>query len=242
MENYISLLEIGADIGLGFDGDGDRVGFIDEKGTFIPIDKAMIIYIRSINDKVADKSYLFDVKCSKALEDEIIKLGGNPIWYRVGASWTKYGTKKGNYPFGGEYSGHMYFTDRWPGIDSGFYNGLRMLEILSKTDKKFSELLDGVNHYFNTPETKIKVTDDTKFDIVNDVLAYARNKNYPLLDMDGVRVNFEDGWALVRASNTGPNLTVRYEALTEDRLQEIKTEFDEQIRIAMEKRGLKKED
>ena len=236
------VLEIGADIGLGFDGDGDRVGFIDEKGTFIPIDKAMIIYIRSINDKVADKSYLFDVKCSKALEDEIIKLGGNPIWYRVGASWTKYGTKKGNYPFGGEYSGHMYFTDRWPGIDSGFYNGLRMLEILSKTDKKFSELLDGVNHYFNTPETKIKVTDDTKFDIVNDVLAYARNKNYPLLDMDGVRVNFEDGWALVRASNTGPNLTVRYEALTEDRLQEIKTEFDEQIRIAMEKRGLKKED
>ena len=232
------VLEIGADIGLGFDGDGDRVGFISDKGKFIPIDQAMIIYIRSINDKVSDKSYLFDVKCSKALEDEILKLGGNPIWYRVGASWTKYGTKKNNYPFGGEYSGHMYFTDRWPGQDSGLYNGLRMLEILSKTDKSITELLSNINHYYNVPETKVKVTDDTKFDIVNDVLEYAKSKNYPILDLDGVRVNFEDGWALVRASNTGPNLTVRYEATTKARLQEIKNEFDEQIRIAMEKRGL----
>ena len=235
------VLEIGADIGIGFDGDGDRVGFVSNEGKCIPIDQAMILYIRSINDLVNDKSYLFDVKCSKALEDEIIKLGGNPVWYRVGASWTKYGVKKNNYPFGGEYSGHMYFTDRWPGLDSGLYNGLRMLEILSNTDKQISELLSDINKYYNIPETKVKVTDDTKFDIVNDVLEYVKSKNYPMLDLDGVRVQFDDGWALVRASNTGPNLTVRYEANSEERLKEIQKEFDGVINNLLKKYNIKKD-
>ena len=232
------VLEIGADIGIGFDGDGDRVGFVTEKGTMMPTDQAMIAYIRDINDKVAKKEYLFDVKCSKALEDEIIKLGGTPICYRTGNSWTRYAVNKNGYPFGGEYSGHLYFNDRWPGIDSGLYNGLRMLEILSKTNKSFTELIEGINKYSSIPETKIKVTDDTKFDIVKDILEYAKSKNYEFLDIDGVRVQFNDGWALVRASNTGPNLTVRYEAKNEIRLRAIQAEFDEQIKIALEKRGL----
>ena len=232
------VLEVGADIGIGFDGDGDRVGFITEKGTMMPTDQAMIAYIRDINDKVSKKEYLFDVKCSKALEDEIIKLGAKPIWYRTGNSWTRYAVNKNGYPFGGEYSGHLYFTDRWPGLDSGLYNGLRMLEIMSRTDKSFTDLIAGINKYYSIPETKIKVTDDTKFDIVKDVLEYAKSKNYTLLDIDGVRVNFPDGWALVRASNTGPNLTIRYEAKSEDRLKEIQDEFDAQIKKALEKRGL----
>ncbi len=219
------VLETKADIGIGFDGDGDRVGFITEKGEFLPIDKAMIIYIRNINDKVANKSYLFDVKCGKALEDEIIKLGGNPILYRTGASWTKYEVNKNKYPFGGEYSGHMYFTDRWPGLDSGLYNGLRMLEILSKTDKSFSQLINDIPIYYNTPEIKVPVSDDIKFDIVKKVIEYAKSKNYNYLDVDGIRVQFKDGWALVRASNTGPNLTMRFEAKTLNRLEEIKEEF-----------------
>jgi len=219
------VLETKADIGIGFDGDGDRVGFITEKGEFLPIDKAMIIYIRNINDKVANKSYLFDVKCGKALEDEIIKLGGNPIIYRTGASWTKYEVNKNKYPFGGEYSGHMYFTDRWLGLDSGLYNGLRMLEILSKTDKSFSQLINDIPIYYNTPEIKVPVSDDIKFDIVKKVIEYAKSKNYNYLDVDGIRVQFKDGWALVRASNTGPNLTMRFEAKTLNRLEEIKEEF-----------------
>lgn len=223
------VLEIGADIGIGFDGDGDRVGFITENGEFMPIDKAMIAYIRDINDKVSNKSYLYDVKCGKALEDEIIKLGGTPIIYRTGNSWTRYEVNKNKYPFGGEYSGHMYFTDRWPGLDSGLYNGLRMLEIMSHTDKKFSELVDGINTYYNTPEIKIAVTDETKFGIVDDVKTYAVSKGYKIIDVDGVRVQFEDGWALVRASNTGPNLTMRFEANTKERLNEIKEEFEEVI-------------
>ncbi len=222
--------EIGADLGIGFDGDGDRVGFITENGEFMPIDKAMIAYIRDINDKVSNKSYLFDVKCGKALEDEIIKLGGNPVVYRTGNSWTRYEVNKMKYPFGGEYSGHMYFTDRWPGLDSGLYNGLRMLEILSHTDKKFSQLVDNINIYYNTPEIKMAVSDDIKFNVVAKVKEYAVNKGYKIIDVDGVRVQFEDGWALVRASNTGPNLTLRFEANSEERLNEIQKEFESVVK------------
>ena len=232
------VLEVKADIGLGFDGDGDRVGFVTENGELMPIDYAMIAYIRSINDKVSNKSYLFDVKCSKALEDEIINLGGTPIWYRTGASWTKYGTNKDKLPFGGEFSGHMYFTDRWPGFDSGLYNGLRMLEILSKTNLNFSRLIAGTNKYYSIPETKVRVTDDTKFNIVADVLKYVQDKGYKYIDLDGVRVQFEDGWALVRASNTGPNLTIRYEATTEERLEEIKKEFNTVVDELLVKYGI----
>lgn len=219
--------EVNADIGIGFDGDGDRVGFVTEKGEILPIDKAMIIYIRSINKNVVNKTYLYDVKCGKALEDEIVKLGAKPICYRTGNSWTRYAVNKNKIPFGGEYSGHLYFTDRWPGIDSGLYNGLRMLEILSKTDKSLTELLDGINTYYNTPEIKVAVTDETKFKIVEAVTKYVQSKNYKYLDVDGIRVQFDDGWALVRASNTGPNLTLRFEAKTPERLEEIKKEFEE---------------
>ena len=219
--------EVNADIGIGFDGDGDRVGFVTEKGEILPIDKAMIIYIRSINKNVVNKTYLYDVKCGKALEDEIVKLGATPICYRTGNSWTRYEVNKERIPFGGEYSGHLYFTDRWPGLDSGLYNGLRMLEILSKTDKSLTDLLDGINTYYNTPEIKVAVTDETKFKIVEAVTKYVQSKNYKYLDVDGIRVQFDDGWALVRASNTGPNLTLRFEAKTPERLEEIKKEFEE---------------
>lgn len=219
--------EVNADIGIGFDGDGDRVGFVTEKGEILPIDKAMIIYIRSINKNVVNKTYLYDVKCGKALEDEIVKLGAKPLCYRTGNSWTRYAVNKNKIPFGGEYSGHLYFTDRWPGIDSGLYNGLRMLEILSKTDKSLTDLLDGINTYYNTPEIKVAVTDETKFKIVEAVTKYVQSKNYKYLDVDGIRVQFDDGWALVRASNTGPNLTLRFEAKTPERLEEIKKEFEE---------------
>lgn len=229
------VIEVGADIGLGFDGDGDRVGFVNENGEIVQIDKAMVAYIRDINPHVNKREYLFDVKCGKVLEDEIIKLGAKPICYRTGNSWTRYKVNKDGLPFGGEYSGHMYFTDKWPGIDSGLYNGLRMLEILSKTDKKFTELFDGVNTYFNTPEIKIHVDDNIKFNIVNKVKDYAISKNYNYLDIDGVRVQFDFGWALVRASNTGPNLTVRFEANSEEKLENIKNEFMDVINKELEK-------
>ncbi len=219
------VIESHADIGIAFDGDGDRVGFVDEKGNIIPTDKFMVIITRDLFPRLQDKRMLCDVKCSKIVEEEANKLDGEAILYRTGASYTRYKINKDNIPFGGEYSGHFCFNDKFPGFDSGIYAGIRMLEILSNTNKNFSELLDGITNYFNTPEIKIPVTDENKFEIVDKVKNYCHDKKYETIELDGVRVNFEDGWALVRASNTGPNLTLRFEATTESRLEEIRLEF-----------------
>lgn len=227
------VLEIKADIGIAFDGDGDRVGFVTEKGEFLPADKAMIAFIRNINDKVQNKSYLYDVKCGKSLEDEIVKLGGNPICFRTGNSYTRAEISKKGYPFGGEYSGHLYFNDKWPGIDSGLYSGLRMLEILSNTNDSFSSLFNNINVYYNTPEIKLSVSDDIKFGIVEKVKQYVKDKGYKFLEIDGIRVQYPEGWALVRASNTGPNITFRFEANTIERLKELQTEYEELVNKIM---------
>ena len=217
--------EIGADVGLAYDGDGDRLGVIDQNGNYIPTDKYMIIIIRDIINKVDKKEFLYDVKCSKSLTDEIEKLGAKGICYRTGNSYTKAKVLGDHLPFGGELSGHVYFNDKWPGFDSGLYAGLRLLEILSHTDKKVSELLDGINNYYSTEELKFASKDETKFEIVEKVKEYALSKGYDCNMIDGVRVTFNDGWALVRASNTGPNLTARFEAITEEKLQEYQNEF-----------------
>ncbi len=219
------VLETNADLGIAFDGDGDRVGVIDEKGNYIPTDKYMIIIIRDIINKVDNKKFLYDVKCSKSLSDEIERLGAEGICYRTGNSYTKAKVRDDNLPFGGELSGHVYFRDRWPGFDSGLYAGLRLLEILSKSNKTVSELLDGINKYYSTEELKVASTDEKKVEVVDKIINYCKEKGYECNTIDGVRVNFSDGWALVRYSNTGPNITSRFEAKTEERLEELKKEF-----------------
>lgn len=229
-ENLAQLKEVvlkeNADLGIAFDGDGDRVGVVDEKGNMIDIDKYQIIIWRDIYDKVSLKKGLFDVKCSKALEDELIKLGIEPVINRTGNSYMKKASYEGNFPFGGELSGHVFFRDRFNGNDDGIYAGIRLIEILSKTDKKLSELLDNISVYYSTKELKIHVEDDVKFSVIDKVKEYCINNNYKILDIDGVKVLFDDGSALVRASNTGPNITMRYEAKTEARLKEIEEEFN----------------
>ena len=219
------VLEVGADVGISFDGDGDRLGVITNTSRFIPTDIYMILIIRDIIDKVPKKKFLYDVKCSKALSDEIEKLGGEGLCYRTGNSYTKAKVRDDDLPFGGELSGHVYFRDRWPGFDSGMYAGLRLLEILSKTEKTIEDLLVGINHYYSTEEIKIASSDDKKFGVVEKVREYADSKGYTYLDIDGVRINFDDGWALIRCSNTGPNITLRFEAKTEERLDELQKEF-----------------
>ena len=223
------VLETHADLGIGFDGDGDRLGVVDENGKYVATDKYMIIIIRDIINKVTKKDFLYDVKCSKSLSDEIEKLGGNGICYRTGNSYTKAKVKDDGIPFGGELSGHVYFNDRWPCFDSGLYAGLRLIEILSKTDKKTSELLDGINEYYSTEELKFPSSDDKKFEIVDKVKQYAIGRGYHFIDIDGVRVNFDYGWALVRCSNTGPNITARFEANSEEGLKKLQDEFIGQI-------------
>jgi len=218
-----------ANVGVGYDGDADRVGFIDEKGTFIPIDKFLAVMWTYLCDKVEKKECLYDVKCSKTLEDELNKLGVTPIEYRTGNSYTRMQTAKGNYPLSGELSGHIYFRDKWPGYDDGIYSGMRLIEMLSHSDKPLSSYLDNLSKYYSTPEIKVKVDDDKKFNIVDKIRAYCDGKGYTYGTIDGVKVKFPDGFALVRASNTGPNITMRFEAKTEDRLNLIQNEFTTEL-------------
>ena len=232
-ENLVMLQakvkEVNADLGIAFDGDGDRVGFVDELGQIIPTDKFMVIIIRNLFPKIDDKRTLYDVKCSKIITEEAEKLGGTATLSRTGASYTRYYINKDNIPFGGEFSGHICFNDRWPGFDSGIYSGLRMIEILSNTDKKTSELLDGITKYYNTPEIKIAVSDENKKEVVDKVIEYTHKKKYKTIEIDGVRIDNKDSWALIRQSNTGPNLTLRFEATTEKKLDKLQNEFINEI-------------
>ncbi len=230
-ENQIDLSkkvkELGYDIGIGIDGDADRLGIVLETGEIIKADLMMLIIYRYLNHSLKNRKALFDVKCSKTLIDELKKLDIEPVMYRTGASYTNMMMQKGDFDFGGEYSGHIFFRDRFTGCDDGIYNGLRLIEMLSHTTKKLSAFLDNTNKYYSTDEIRIKVTDDNKFAIVNKVKEYCQQKGYNYIDIDGVRVEFEDSWALVRASNTGPNLTLRFEAVSEERLEAIQKEFIE---------------
>lgn len=217
--------ELGYDIGVGIDGDADRLGVVLETGEIIKTDELMIIMYRYLNNDLKARKALFDVKCSKALIDELKCLNIEPVMYRTGASYTNMMMQEGNFDFGGEYSGHVFFRDRFTGCDDGIYNSLRVIEMLSHTTKKLSTFLDNTNKYYSTEEIRVKVTDENKFTIVNKVKEYCDKKAYNYLDIDGVRVEFADAWALIRASNTGPNLTVRFEAKEKERLEEIQEEF-----------------
>ena len=219
------VIETKADFGIGIDGDGDRIGVIDENGKMVFIDFFAIIIWRDIMNKVSNKNALFDVKCSKSLKDEIIKLGGTPVCYRTGNSYMKAKMREGNFAFGSELSGHVFFNDKWPNIDDGLYAGLRLAEILTKTDKSVSGLLEGVNIYYSTPEIKITSTDDEKFKVIERIKDYCMSQEYKFNDIDGVRAEFDNGWALVRASNTGPNITARFEGVTEEDMKKIEEEF-----------------
>ena len=224
------VLKNHADVGVGYDGDADRVGFIDEKGTFIEIDKFLAVMWDYLYDKVPKKECLFAVKCSKTLEDELIKLGVKPIEYRTGNSYTRAASSEGDYPLSGELSGHVYFRDKWPGYDDGIYVGMRLIEMISNSDKPLSSYLENLEKYYSTPEIKVKVTDDTKFKIVDKIREYCESKGYKFITIDGVKVKFDDGFALVRASNTGPNITMRFEAKTEEKLNLYKNEFETELK------------
>ena len=225
------VLELKADVGLAFDGDCDRIGIIDEKGDYIAPDMYLIALWRSIIDKVDNKCALHDVKCTKAIADEMKKLGGCVCRYRVGNSYIKAKMIEGNFALGGELSGHIFFRDRWPGFDDGIYAGLRYVELLSNGDMKASDLLAGVTKYYSTPEIKVKSTETEKYKLVEKVKAYAESKGYETCDIDGIRVEFDDAWMLARATQTGPDVGMRFEATTEERLKEIMDEFREVIKF-----------
>ena len=216
------VVELGFDLGIAFDGDGDRVGFVDNLGNFYTADYYLAImsnYMKNEIDKL-----LFDVKCSKMLIDECEKNNIKPCMYKTGASYTNMEMQEGNYIFGGEYSGHLFFRDKWPGFDDGIYSGLRLIELLSNSDLKLNDMIAKLNHYENE-YVEYKIDINKKDEIISKVKAYVDSKNYNYNDIDGIRVEFDDGFALVRASNTTPILTIRFEAKDVLRLKSIKKEF-----------------
>ncbi|MDP9750082.1 phosphoglucosamine mutase [Thermoanaerobacter pentosaceus] len=232
-ENLKDLIEevkrVNADLGIAFDGDGDRIGVVDEKGNIIWGDMLMILYWREIMKKHPGAEAIVEVKCSQALVGEIEKLGGKPIFFKTGHSLIKAKMKELGAVFTGEMSGHMFFADEYYGFDDAAYAAARLLRILSHTDKSLSELLADVPKYPATPEIRLECEDEKKFDVVNGVTEYFKEKGYDIIDVDGARVLFDGGWGLVRASNTGPELIVRCEAKTEEKLEAIKKELSEAL-------------
>ncbi len=217
--------ELGYDLGIGIDGDADRVGLVDQNGEIIGSDLIMLIVYRSIASTMKNKKAVYDVKCSKTLIDGLKELGLDTVMARTGNSYMNLKINQEDFDFGGEYSGHIWFRDKWPGFDDGIYAGMRLVEIVSNTNKNTSELLDNINHYYSTEELKFHAPDEIKFGVVEKIKKYCENKNYQMITVDGIRVEFSDSWALVRCSNTGPNITARFEAKTESRLQELQEEF-----------------
>jgi phosphomannomutase/phosphoglucomutase len=218
-----TVRESGAALGVGYDGDGDRIGVVDENGDIIWGDRLMIIFSRDILKQKPNSPIIFEVKCSQALPEMIEKFGGKPIMWRTGHSNIKKKMKETNAPFAGEMSGHLFFADRYFGFDDAIYASARMVELVAKSGKKVSELLADVPKYFSTPEIRVEVaTDEEKFMIAEKAKEYFSSQ-YEVIDVDGVRIQFGDGWGLVRASNTQPVLVLRFEARTEERLDEIKS-------------------
>jgi len=212
----------GADFGVGYDGDGDRIGVVDEKGEIIWGDRLMIIFGQDILKTHPGAPIIFEVKCSQALPEMIEKAGGQPVMWRTGHSNLKKKMKELKSPFAGEMSGHLFFADRYYGFDDAVYASARMAELVAKGNKKVSELLGDVPQYYSTPEIRAEASsDEVKFNIAEKAKEYF-SENYDVIDVDGVRILFGDGWGLVRASNTQPVLVLRFEARTEERLNEIK--------------------
>jgi phosphomannomutase/phosphoglucomutase len=217
----------GYDCGIGFDGDGDRIGVLDENGEIIWGDVLLAIYAEKILQKLPGAKIIFEVKCSKGLIERIEALGGIPLMYKTGHSLIKAKMKTEHSPLAGEMSGHIFFADQYYGFDDAIYAALRLMEMLSD-GVKLSNLAARVPKYFATPEMRIETTDEEKFKIV-DALKADFKKSYKVIDIDGVRVDFSDGWGLIRPSNTQPVLVLRFEAKTPERLEEIKKLFFDKL-------------
>ena len=221
LEDLIQKMKTGKyDVGIAFDGDADRIGVVDEKGDVIWADQLMALFLPEIispGDEI-----LYDVKCSKSLEEMIVRYGGKPVMWKTGHSLVKQKMFELNCKFGGEMSGHIFFADDYFGFDDGIYVAARLLQTLSRSSKKLSELKDELPRYYSTPEMRLEAnSDEDKFKISKTAVEYF-TKNYDCSTVDGVRINFDDGWGLVRASNTQPVIVCRLEATSPEKMDEYK--------------------
>jgi phosphomannomutase len=227
----IAVLETGSKVGIGFDGDADRIGIVDETGKMVYGDELMCLYSKSVLEDSEQKKIIGDVKCSDRMYDYVAKHGGEPIMWKTGHSLIKQKIKDEKAPFGGEMSGHIFFADRNYGYDDALYAGLRIVEILAKTSKTITELLSDLPTAYNTPELRIDTTEEKKHLIVEKLKQTfsAPSEEYKTNLIDGIRVSFKNGWALARASNTQPVLVMRFEADSEKNLQAIRSQFEDVV-------------
>ena len=210
-------------VGLAFDGDADRLGVISPKGEMIFPDRQMIMFSRQVIQSSPNANIVFDVKCSKLLSDEIEKLKGKPLICKTGHTFIKQKIRETNALLGGEMSGHIFFNDRWPGFDDGIYAGARMLEIIANSEG--DDPFVTVPNMLSTPEINIPAADEEKFQIVKKFIENSNFNDAKIVSIDGIRVEFEKGWGLLRPSNTSPYLVLRFEAETNDDLNKIKEIF-----------------
>lgn len=217
-----------ADVGLGFDGDADRIGVVDDQGNIVWGDILMILFWREILPKHPGAKAIVEIKSSQALVDEIERLGGEVVWWKSGHSLIKAKMKELNALFSGEVSGHMFFADEYYGFDDSFYAAGRLLRILSNSDKSLSEMLSDVPKYYSTAETRIPCSDEEKFQVIEKIKESAL-KDYDAITIDGVRILYPRGWGLVRASNTQPVLVARAEGKTEKDLEEYCNDLKKRI-------------
>jgi phosphomannomutase/phosphoglucomutase len=215
--------------GIAFDGDADRLGVVDDNGKIVWGDKLMILFSRQVLARHPGATVIGEVKCSKTMYDDITAHGGNAVMYKTGHSLIKAKMKATGAMLAGEMSGHLFFADRYYGYDDAIYAACRLVEILDSSGKKVSELLSDVPETVVTPEIRRDCPEDRKFEVVEKVTAYFKSK-YDVVDVDGVRILYADGWGLVRASNTQPALVLRFEAETEARLDEIRSEVEKVIK------------
>jgi phosphomannomutase/phosphoglucomutase len=217
-----TVVRQGLELGVGFDGDADRIGVVDEKGQLIYGDMIMAIFARDILKTEKSGTFIAEVKCSKNLYDDIEAHGGRAIMWRTGHSLIKRKMKEEKALLGGEMSGHMFFAHRFLGFDDAIYSACRLLEIVARTTTPVSAYLADLPKMVNTPEIRVPCPDDQKFKLV-ELVKQELGKEHDIITVDGVRVRFPDGWGLLRASNTGPLLVLRFEAESEKRLGEIRS-------------------
>lgn len=233
-ENLADLVdavrEKGADVGIAFDGDGDRVGIVSASGEVLPADRLLMLLAQDVVSRNPGADVIFDVKCSRNLNNVISSYGGRPIMWKSGHSFMKEKMAETGALLGGEFSGHIFFNERWFGFDDGMYAAARLIEILSTTDPNLDAQLALLPSSISTPELKIDVDERAKFDLIEQLAATARFGDGKLTTLDGIRVDFPDGWGLVRASNTTPALTLRFEADDDAALDRIKNLFKDQLR------------
>jgi len=219
----------GAELGIAYDGDADRIGAVDETGRIVWGDELMVVFSRAILKEKKGAAIIGDVKCSNRMYADIARNGGRPIMWKTGHSLIKSKLKEEHAALAGEMSGHMFFADRYFGYDDAIYASFRLLEIVSQESRGLGAILSDLPKSTFTPEIRLDCPDDRKFEVVRRAADYFR-QHHDVVDIDGVRVNFKDGWGLVRASNTQPALVLRFEAQSPARLAEIRGMFEGKLK------------